>query len=150
MPKRYRIPCRKGTEKRKRADRREREVALNLLWGFAHGIVDGPILRNVRPRKRARSGDGDGDGDDLLLPGPPARHASADGKEGPPTARPGHAWTWRHHAAHDLRKRILDKAAARRRAREAEREAAPAPEWDLPPLAAQQLVPGSDQYGLCF
>ena len=145
MPKRFRIPCRKGTEKRKRADRREREVALNLLWGFAHGIVDGPILRDVRPHKHVRSGDGD----DPLLPGPPARHASADGKEAP-TARPGHAWTWRHHAAHDLRKLILDKAAARRRAREAEREAAPAPEWDLPPLAAQQLVPGSDQYGFCF
>lgn len=145
MPKRFRIPFKQGTMQRERADRREREVALNLLWGFAHGIVDGPIQRSVRPHKRARGG---GD-DDVLLPGPPARHASADGEEAP-AKRPGHAWTWRHHAAHDLRKLLLDKAAAARRAREAERDAAPAPEWDLPPLAAQQLVPGSDQYGFCF
>ena len=145
MSKPYRIPFKKGTPQRARADRRKRELALNLLWGFAHGAVDGPILRDVRPQKRACRNDDD----DLLLPGPPARRASADGKEAP-TSRPGHAWTWRHHAAHDLRKLLLDKAAAARRAREAERDAAPAPEWDLPPLAAQQLVPGSDQYGFCF
>ena len=142
MPRKYRIPFKKGTERRKRADRRQRELALNLLWGFAQQQVDGPVVRETRPCRVA---------DDTAIATAIATADTADTADTAVTHPPtGRAWTWRAHDAHDLRKTLLADAANARRAREAHRDAAPAPEWDMPPLAPQQLVPGSDYYGLCF
>ena len=129
MPRKYRIPFKKGTEQRKRADRRQRELALNLLWGFAQQQVDGPVVRETRPCRVAD------DTADTAIATDTANTAvaavAADTADAhPPTGR---AWTWRAHDAHDLRKTLLADAANARRAREAHRDAAPAPEWDMPP-----------------
>lgn len=142
--RKYRIPFKRGTKQRERADRRQRELALNLLWGFAQQQVDGPVVRETRPCRTATDTDTD---TGVTDPAVPDTAATDTGDTNPQTGR---AWTWRAHDAHDLRKTLLADAANARRAREAHRDAAPAPEWDLPPLAPQQLVPGSDYYGLCF
>ena len=145
-PRKYRIPFKKGTEQRTRADRRQRELALNLLWGFAQQQVDGPVVRETRPCRVA---------DDTAVTAVTAvatdtAVTAATAVTADAHTSAGRAWTWRAHDAHDLRKTLLADAANARRAREAHRDAAPAPEWDMPPLAPQQLVPGSDYYGLCF